>query len=140
MRPFFSFFYYRALFVGLCLVAGNSLPGAAQPITSLLSICVQGAIGRLLAWCHSAAGAIPACCDGLVSVLETGMQRAASWGQRNRAENGLVFFEKERSLSVGTQTSMSFLLLPCMRLACAVGEGGQRTVMWKQPCLRSCFT
>lgn len=80
MRPFFSFFYYRVFFVGLCLVAGNSLPDAAQPIASLPSAYVQGAVGGLLAWSNSAAGAIPARCDGLVSALETGMQRAASLG------------------------------------------------------------
>ena len=96
MRPFFSFFYYRVLFVSLCLVAGNNLPDAAQPIASLPSAYVQGAIGRLLAWSHSAAGAIPACCNGLVSALETGMQRAASWGQRNRAENRIDFFWKKK--------------------------------------------
>lgn len=96
MRPFFSFFYYRVLFVGLCLVAGNSLPDAAQPIASLPSAYVQGAIGRLLAWSHSAAGAIPACCNGLVSALETGMQRASSWGQRNRAENRIGFLWKKK--------------------------------------------
>lgn len=96
MRPFFSFFYYRVLFVGLCLVAGNSLPDAAQPITSLASACVQGAIGGLLAWSYSAAGAIPACCNGLVSALETRMQRAASWGQRNRAENRIGFLWKKK--------------------------------------------
>ena len=96
MRPFFSFFYYRVLFVGLCLVAGNSLPDAAQPVASLPSAYVQGAIGRLLAWSHSAAGAIPACCNGLVSALETGMQRAASWGQRNRAEDGIGFWGKKK--------------------------------------------
>lgn len=96
MRPFFSFFYYRVLFVGLCLVAGNSLLDAAQPIASLPSAYVQGAIGRLLAWSHSAAGAIPTCCNGLVSALETGMQRAASWGQRNRAENRIGFLWKKK--------------------------------------------
>ena len=96
MRPFFSFFYYRVLFVGLCLAAGNSLPDAAQPIASLPSAYVQGAIGRLLAWSHSAAGAIPACFDGLVSALKTGMKRAAFWGQRNRAENRIGFLWKKK--------------------------------------------
>lgn len=96
MRPFLSFFYYRVLFVGLCLVAGNSLPDAARPIASLPSAYVQGAIGRLLAWLNSAAGAIPACCNGLVSALETGMQRAASWGQRNRVENWIGFLWKKK--------------------------------------------
>lgn len=96
MRPFFSFFYYGMLFVGLCLVTEKSLPGAAQPIASLPSAYVQGAIGRLLAWSHSAAGAIPACCNGLVSALETGMQRDASWGKGIGRRTGLVFFGKRK--------------------------------------------
>ena len=96
MRPFFSFFYYRVLFVSLCLVAGNNLPDAAQPIASLPSAYVQGAIGRLLAWLNSAAGAIPACCNGLVSALETGMQRAASLEQRKWAENRIGFLWKKK--------------------------------------------